>query len=122
MICCRTLSSLRLIRPLSRTLQTALVTGGTQGIGFEVAKALAVSRARVLLLSCKTENGVTAVQKIKEETSGGCDIEFIEIDLGSLSNVREIADMIREKEDRPDVVRTLSTNCLNSHRMSMPPV
>lgn len=87
------------------TLKTALVTGGTQGIGFEVAKALALSRARVLLVSRKAENGEAAVQKIKQETSGGADIEFIECDLGSCKNVREVADRIRENEKRLDIVR-----------------
>ncbi|KAI5122294.1 hypothetical protein M0805_002373 [Coniferiporia weirii] len=84
--------------------KTALVTGGTQGIGFEVAKALAVSRARVLLLSRKLENGETAVKKIQHGTSGGANIEFIEIDLGNLNNVRQVADSIREKEDRLDIL------------------
>ncbi|KAL5525795.1 hypothetical protein ACEPAG_7132 [Sanghuangporus baumii] len=84
--------------------RTAVVTGGTQGIGFEVAKALAVSRARVLLLSRKSENGAAAIESIQKETSGGADIEFVEIDLGSLKNVRDVADRLREKEPRPDIL------------------
>lgn len=85
--------------------KTAVVTGGTAGIGFEVAKALAESRARVLVLSRKSERGEEAVQKIKEATSGGVDVEFVEIDLGSVSNVKEVADRIKEKEERLDIVR-----------------
>lgn len=84
--------------------QTAVVTGGTQGIGFEVAKALAVSRARVLLLSRKAENGEAAVEAIKKETSGGADIKFVSIDLGNLKNVREVADEITDQESRIDIV------------------
>lgn len=84
--------------------QTCLVTGGTQGIGFEVAKALAVSRARVLLLSRKSENGDKALEAIQKETSGGANVEFVEIDLGNLKNVREVADRIRLKESRLDIV------------------
>ena len=81
------------------------MTGGTQGIGFEVAKALAVSRARVLLLARKEENGEAAVESIKKDTSGGANIEFVPIDLGSLKNVREVADKIREQESRLDIVK-----------------
>lgn len=82
------------------------------GIGFEVAKALAVSRARVLLLSRKAENGKEAVEKIKHETSGGADVEFIELDLGNLRHVREVADAIREKESRLDIVSSFFVCCL----------
>jgi NAD(P)-dependent dehydrogenase (short-subunit alcohol dehydrogenase family) len=42
------------------------VTGGDLGIGFEVSKALALSRARVLMLSRKEEHGEEAIAKIKE--------------------------------------------------------
>lgn len=57
-----------------------------------------------MLLSHKAESGAEAVKKIQSETSGGADIEFVEIDLGNLKNVREVADRIREKEDRLDIV------------------
>jgi short-subunit dehydrogenase involved in D-alanine esterification of teichoic acids len=42
------------------------VTGGDLGIGLEVSKALALSRARVLILSRKEEHGEEAIAKIKE--------------------------------------------------------
>ncbi|KLO17179.1 NAD-binding protein [Schizopora paradoxa] len=84
--------------------KTAVVTGGSAGIGFEVAKALAESRARVLVLSRKSERGEEAVRKIREVTSGGVDVEYLEIDLGSAKNVREIADHIRNTEERLDIL------------------
>jgi len=84
--------------------KTAIVTGGSAGIGFEVAKALAESRARVLVLSRKSERGEEAVRKIREATSGGVDVEFIEVDLGSAKNVQEVADSIKEKEQRLDIL------------------
>lgn len=95
-----------MLRSLLRS-KTAVVTGGSAGIGFEVAKALAESRARVLVLSRKSERGEEAVRKIRESTSDGVDVEFIEIDLGSAKNVREVADHIRNKEERLDIVSKL---------------
>lgn len=95
-----------MLRSLLRS-KTAVVTGGSAGIGFEVAKALAESRARVLVLSRKSERGEEAVRKIREATSDGVDVEFIEIDLGSAKNVREVADHIRTKEERLDIVSKL---------------
>ena len=82
-------------------MQVAVVTGGTQGIGFEVAKALAMAGTRVLLLSRKEDNGQTATQKIKEE-EGSVDVEFVPCDLGHLKTVRSVADRLRESESRLD--------------------
>lgn len=89
--------------------QTVLVTGGTGGIGFEVARAFALARARVLLLSRKGENGEEAAAKIQESVSQEnngekADLEFISCDLGNLRMVQEVADRIRNKEDRLDIV------------------
>ncbi|KAI0373169.1 NAD-P-binding protein [Pilatotrama ljubarskyi] len=83
--------------------RTALVTGGTQGIGYEVAHALALAKARVLLLSRKEENGSKAVASIKEEDPAA-DVEFVECDLGNLMMVRDVADRIRESEPRLDLL------------------
>lgn len=47
------------------------------------------------------------MRRIEHETSGGADIEFIEVDLGNLKNVRNVADSIREKERRLDIVRSI---------------
>ncbi|KIJ67870.1 hypothetical protein HYDPIDRAFT_82988 [Hydnomerulius pinastri MD-312] len=84
--------------------RTVLVTGGTAGIGYEVARAFAESRARVLLLSRKVENGDTAVAEIRKTISDGVDVHFVECDLGNLANVKEIGDKICEEEKRLDIV------------------
>ncbi|KAI0628768.1 hypothetical protein C8Q77DRAFT_1161799 [Trametes polyzona] len=83
--------------------RTALVTGGTQGIGYEVSRALALAGARVLLLSRKVDNGEKAVAAIKSQ-SPAADVEFIECDLGDLTNVKAVADHICADESRLDIV------------------
>lgn len=96
------------------------MTGGDLGIGYEVSKALALSRARVLILSRKEEHGEDAMKSIKEvnffrfamlchqliscQLNPSADLEFIPIDLGNLADVRRTADKIREKEKRLDIV------------------
>lgn len=88
--------------------RTAVVTGGTEGIGFEVARALALADARVLLLSRKSDKGEEAVAKIREsksESGGGpVDVTFMECDLGNLNHVKQVADQIREQEQRLDLL------------------
>ncbi|KAI0729004.1 hypothetical protein BC629DRAFT_1601561, partial [Irpex lacteus] len=64
--------------------RTALVTGGTGGIGFEVAKAFALANAKVFLLSRHEENADEAVTKIKEASSTA-DVHFVQCDLGNMA-------------------------------------
>lgn len=84
--------------------QTVLVTGGTAGIGYEVARAFAESHARVLLLSRKVENGDRAAAEIKNTVSDKVDVHFVECDLGNLKHVKDVGDKIREEEERLDIV------------------
>ncbi|KAN0091229.1 hypothetical protein V8E55_004795 [Tylopilus felleus] len=84
--------------------RTVLVTGGTAGIGYEVARAFAASRARVLLLSRKVENGDRAMAEIKKAVSDQADVHFVECDLGNIKNVKETGDRIREEEKRLDII------------------
>ncbi|TFK54317.1 NAD(P)-binding protein [Heliocybe sulcata] len=84
--------------------RTAVVTGGTEGIGFEVARALALSKARVLMLARKADSAEEAIKKIKENDNPSADVEFISCDLGSLQSVKEVADRIAKQEKRLDLL------------------
>ncbi|KAL4261091.1 NAD(P)-binding domain superfamily protein [Pleurotus pulmonarius] len=83
---------------------TALVTGGTGGIGFEVAKALATSGARVLVMSRKSEHGEKAVAQIQAAGDTPVDVKFIACDLGNLTEVRDVAEQIKKDEGRLDIL------------------
>ncbi|KAH9935511.1 uncharacterized protein B0H18DRAFT_1082270 [Fomitopsis serialis] len=87
--------------------RTVVVTGGTVGIGFEVAKALALAGARVRLLSRRSENAEEAIAKIKSDADPHgpiVDVTFTPCDLGSLENVKQVGDRIREQEERLDLL------------------
>lgn len=66
---------------------TRLVTGGTGGIGFEAARALARSGARVLLTARTAEQGDATVARLRSET-GSANVDWVRLDLGSLEWVR----------------------------------
>lgn len=88
-------------------MQTVLVTGGTGGIGFEVARCMALANARVLVMSRKEENGDEAVRKIKESAGDAGtvpDITFVQCDLGDLKSVKQVADNLSNEEGRMDLV------------------
>ena len=96
-----------LMRGIFCIVQTALVTGGSGGIGFEVARVLALAKARVLILSRKEENAEQAIVKMKESDPAGnaADISFVRCALGNLRDVKAVADRLREQEKRMDLVR-----------------
>ncbi|MCA9986593.1 MAG: SDR family NAD(P)-dependent oxidoreductase, partial [Anaerolineales bacterium] len=68
----------------------AVVTGGNRGIGYEVAKALAVEGADVALVSRNPARGVAAREHLLAAAPSSR-ITLIPGDLGSVAGVRQLA-------------------------------
>ncbi|KAL1415903.1 hypothetical protein MTO96_028500 [Rhipicephalus appendiculatus] len=83
--------------------KTALVTGGSAGIGYETAKALASRGARVIFTCRNMEVGHKALASMIE-ASGGGDIVLKHLDLSSLGSVRRLAYDILDSEPRLDLL------------------
>jgi NAD(P)-dependent dehydrogenase (short-subunit alcohol dehydrogenase family) len=81
--------------------KTALVTGSTDGVGRLVAKRLGAAGARVLLHGRNRERGERVVAEIEE---GGGPADFLAADLASLAEVRRLADAVRQRTDRLDIL------------------
>ncbi len=79
----------------------ALVTGGNDGIGFWTCKALADAGATVLLMSRDRARGEAAAERL----SG--DVHVLQCDLGSLAQVRRVA---QEVLDGWDALHVLVNN------------
>ena len=73
--------------PVSRT---ALVTGGTDGIGKEIARTLASESMRVVVVGSNLEKGRRAERDLRAQT-GNDDVHFIQADLALLSDVDRFA-------------------------------
>lgn len=67
-----------------------LVTGGTSGMGYEAAKALAAAGARVVIAARNPQRGQEALARIKQEVPDA-QLQFESIDLADLSTVRALA-------------------------------
>jgi NAD(P)-dependent dehydrogenase (short-subunit alcohol dehydrogenase family) len=80
--------------------KTALVTGSTDGVGRLVAKRLGAAGARVLVHGRNRERGERVVAEIEE---GGA-AAFLAADLASLAEVRRLADAVRQRTDRLDIL------------------
>ncbi|KAH7063728.1 dehydrogenase with different specificitie [Macrophomina phaseolina] len=84
--------------------RVAVVTGGAFGIGYEVSRAFAHHKARVIMVNRKEEQGDAAVKKLKEEVGEDAPVEWIPCDMGDLKQVREVFSGIREREERLDLL------------------
>ena len=103
------------------------LTGGALGIGYEIARNLALQKARVIMLNrsavfaisyvsnlesiCnnrKEEQGDDAISKIKaegKEQGINVDINWVGVDLGHLKEVQEVFTKLSKEEERCDLVR-----------------
>lgn len=79
-----------------------IVTGANTGLGFEVAKALAAKRARVLLACRDQGKADAAIAAIRQETPAA-DLAFLPLDLADLASVRRAAE-IAAAEPRLDAL------------------
>jgi NAD(P)-dependent dehydrogenase (short-subunit alcohol dehydrogenase family) len=72
-----------------------LVTGGTSGIGYETAKALAAAGAQVVIAARDPQRGQSAIESIRQE-SADARIRFEALDLGDLAAVRAFGVRLNE--------------------------
>jgi len=81
--------------------KTALITGSTDGVGRVVARKLGEAGARILVHGRDQDRGQRVVEEIRQ--SGGT-AEFLAADLASLAEVRRLADTVRRRTDRLDIL------------------
>ena len=74
--------------------KTALVTGATGGLGFEMARMLASAGAHVILAGRNAEKGADALVRIRS-MGPKADILFELLDLGSLASIAEFGARMR---------------------------
>jgi NAD(P)-dependent dehydrogenase (short-subunit alcohol dehydrogenase family) len=96
-----------------QTGKCAIVTGANTGIGFEAARVLAGTGARVLLACRDAAKTAEAMQRIRA-ASPAADIAFLLLDLADLASVRRAAELAWA-EPRIDVL-------LNNAGVMFPPL
>lgn len=76
--------------------KTALVTGGTDGIGKEIARGLARQGVRLIVVGRNGEKGARAEQDLRLSTNNP-DVDFLRADLGLMSEVKRLANEVVER-------------------------
>ena len=79
-----------------------LVTGASSGIGQATAVGLASAGARMLLVGRTPERCKEALASV--QAAGGEDAEMLQADFASLAGVRSLADEVRARTERLDVL------------------
>ncbi|MDB5778523.1 MAG: short-chain dehydrogenase/reductase [Polaromonas sp.] len=94
---------------MTRTIQqlfdlkgkTALVTGGSRGLGLQLAQALGEAGARVMLSSRKAEDLVESAAVLK---AAGIDVDWIAADCSKEDDIRALADETLRRFGQVDIL------------------
>lgn len=79
--------------------KTALVTGGTEGTGLEVARELARNGARVIICAEDVTKGEKALMDIRSSMQGAL-VSYEHVDLADLESVRDFSDKFKMEHDQ----------------------
>lgn len=85
------------------TGRTAIVTGATGGLGYEVARGLASRGATVLLAGRDPARGARALESLRERVPDAR-ADFMPLDLASLRSVVDFARTLAERTDMLDIL------------------
>jgi NAD(P)-dependent dehydrogenase (short-subunit alcohol dehydrogenase family) len=77
-------------------IRTALVTGGTDGIGREIARGLAERGTRVIIVGRDADKGARAEREIRA-SSGNSNVEFVRADLSLVREARRLGDEVANR-------------------------
>jgi 2-deoxy-D-gluconate 3-dehydrogenase len=81
--------------------KTAIVTGGSSGIGFAIAQGLAQQGARIVIANRNPDGGMAAVQRLSDQ---GLRAEAITTDVSISSSVARLVDTVLQRHDRIDIL------------------
>jgi NAD(P)-dependent dehydrogenase (short-subunit alcohol dehydrogenase family) len=83
--------------------KNCLITGATDGIGLEAAKAMAEKGYDIYLHGRNAEKGRRAVEQV-QAVGGGNKVEFVQADFASLDDVQRLAEDLNARLDKLDVL------------------
>lgn len=98
--------------------KVCMVTGATDGIGKETARALADMGATIIIVGRNREKSIATVNEIRQET-GNPDVEYMLADLSSQEQIRRLAEQFKERYDQLDVLVNNAGGFFMSHEESV---
>lgn len=95
--------------------KVVIITGGSSGIGFELAKILYRKNARVYIAGRSEERAREAIRKIQASEATGGTLEFLSLKLDDLSSIKASVEEFKSKEAKLHVL-------WNNAGVSQPPL
>jgi NAD(P)-dependent dehydrogenase (short-subunit alcohol dehydrogenase family) len=95
--------------------QVALVTGSNRGIGFEIAKQLAMKKIEVILTSRDSANGEAAVRKIARD--GVKKVVAMKLDVSNQVSVDNLLDNVEKTFGRLDILVNNAAILIDKHNV-----
>ena len=86
--------------------KVVLITGGTAGLGTESARVLHMTGAKVFITARSAAKGKGTVKSINEAQPEHPPVEYIDMDMNSLTSVRAAADEFRRRSDKLNILIT----------------
>eukprot|EP00586_Coscinodiscus_wailesii_P019303 CAMPEP_0172495220 /NCGR_PEP_ID=MMETSP1066-20121228/64711_1 /TAXON_ID=671091 /ORGANISM="Coscinodiscus wailesii, Strain CCMP2513" /LENGTH=335 /DNA_ID=CAMNT_0013266745 /DNA_START=36 /DNA_END=1040 /DNA_ORIENTATION=- len=84
--------------------KNALLIGGTRGVGFGTAQALAKAGAHVTIVGRSKDSGERAVSKIQDVCgASGSVVDFVQGDIGTVCSALELVDRLASRDRRYDL-------------------
>jgi NAD(P)-dependent dehydrogenase (short-subunit alcohol dehydrogenase family) len=83
------------------TGKVAIVTGGNQGIGFAIARGLALAGAQVIIANRRAEEGRRSAQRLRDE---GLQAEAIPTDVADINSIENLARAVMDQFGSIDVL------------------
>ena len=83
------------------TGKTALVTGGSRGLGLQMAHALGEAGAKIMLSSRKAADLELAAAELQ---AAGIDAQWIAADCGKEEDIRRLADETQQRMGKIDIL------------------
>ncbi|WP_370085663.1 SDR family NAD(P)-dependent oxidoreductase [Streptacidiphilus sp. MAP12-16] len=84
--------------------RTALVTGATEGIGYQTALRLAMGGARVIVHGPSMESSAKAVERLVAAGAPAVGLELAVADFAHLDQVRELAERLANQHEKLDLL------------------
>lgn len=81
--------------------KVAIITGGTRGIGLEIAKTFIENKAKVIIFGSKEETVTKAINKLKKENK---DVEGYYPNLNNFQEINETIEKIIKKYGKIDIL------------------
>lgn len=97
--------------------RTMIVTGGSDGLGYQDALALARAGGDVILAARNPERGAAAVAKIRTDVAGA-NVRFEPLDLANLASITAFAGRMRSERPRLDLLINNAGIMAPPHRLT----